>query len=86
LIVDDVGAPGDTNPSWGTVIAFANDIIEYSSATGQWFVAFDSSAATTVEYVLNLTTNVQYRYVNTDGVWMKAYEGWYDQGDYSIVI
>jgi hypothetical protein len=29
---------------------------------------------------------VQYRYVNADGMWMKSYEGWYDQGDYSIVI
>jgi hypothetical protein len=86
LIVDDVGAPDNTNPSWGNVIAFANDIIEYSSATGEWFVAFDSAAATTVEYVLNLTTNIQYRYVNSEGVWMKSVEGWYDQGDYSIVI
>ena len=36
------------------------------------------------EYVTNLTTNVQYRFV--DDMWMKSYEGYYDQGDYSIVI
>ncbi len=49
-----------------------------------WSVSFDSQTATTVEYVTNLTTNVQYRFV--DDSWMKSYEGWYDQGDYSIVI
>jgi hypothetical protein len=53
---------------------------------GEWFVSFDSAQATTVEYVTNLTTSIQYRYVNTEGAWMKSWEGWYGQGDYSIVI
>ena len=43
-------------------------------------------AATDVQYVTNLTTSIQYRYVPQEAVWMKSYEGWYDQGDYSIVI
>ena len=86
LLVDNIGAPGGTTVSWGTVVAFANDIIEYNAGTGEWFVSFDSttSTPTTLEYVTNLTTNVQYRFV--DDTWMKSYEGWYDQGDYSIVI
>jgi hypothetical protein len=84
LLVDNIGSPGDSTVSWGDVVAFANDIIEFNSNTMSWFVSFDSRAATTVEYVTNLTTNVQYRFV--DNAWMKSYEGWYQAGDYSIVI
>jgi hypothetical protein len=86
LIVDNIGSEGDTTIAWGNVVAYANDIIEYDSGTGEWFVSFDSAQATTVEYVTNLTTSIQYRYVNTEDAWMKSWEGWYDQGDYSIVI
>ena len=86
LIVDNIGSDGDTTIAWGNVVAYANDIIEYDSTMGEWFVSFDSATATTVEYVTNLTTSVQYRYVNTEGAWMKSWEGWYGQGDYSIVI
>ena len=50
----------------------------------QWEVAFNASAATTVEFVTNLANNVQYRYY--DDAWYKSYEGWYNEGDYSIVI
>jgi len=86
LIVENIGSAGDSTVAWGDVVAHANDIIEYNSSTGQWFVSFDSTEATptTLEYVTNLTTNVQYRFV--DDTWMKSFEGWYDQGDYSIVI
>lgn len=86
LIVDNIGSEGDTTIAWGNVVANANDIIEYDSGTGEWFVSFDSQAATTVEYVTNLTTSIQYRYVIAEGAWMKSWEGWYGQGDYSIVI
>jgi hypothetical protein len=86
LLVDNIGAPGDSTVSWGTVVAFANDIIEYSTGTGQWFVSFDSTTTTptTLEYVTNLITNVQYRFI--DDIWQKSFEGWYDQGNYSVVI
>jgi len=84
LIVEDIGAPDSPTPSWGNLIAYANDIIEYDSTAGEWFVSFDSSLLTDVQYVTNLTTNVQYRF--TQNVWMKSWEGWYGQGDYSIVI
>jgi hypothetical protein len=86
LIVDNIGHEGDTTIAWGNVVAYANDIIEYDGSMGEWFVSFDSAQATTVEYVTNLTTSIQYRYVNTEGAWMKSWEGWYEQGDYSIVI
>ncbi len=86
LIVENIGHANNTTVAWGNLIANANDIIQYSSSTNLWTVSFDSSAATTVQYVTNLTTNVQYRYNVDDTVWMKSFEGWYDQGDYSIVI
>jgi hypothetical protein len=86
LIVEDIGSAGATTVSWGGLVANANDIVQFNATTGQWFVSFDSQASTTVQFVTNLTTSVQYRYVNADGMWMKSYEGWYDQGDYSIVI
>lgn len=86
LIVEDIGSEGESTVAWGSLVAYANDIIEYNAITNEWEVAFDSINATTVEFVTNLTTNVQYRYVPNEQVWMKSYEGWYDQGDYSIVI
>lgn len=86
LIVEDIGSSDSTSISWGTLVANANDIIQFNADTGQWVVSFDSQASTTVQFVTNLTTSVQYRYVTTDGMWMKSFEGWYDEGDYSIVI
>lgn len=84
LIVEDMGHPGDPTIAWGDVIAEANDIIEYDASSGKWFVSFDINTTTNVEYCTNLTTGIQYRFV--DNVWMKSVEGWYEQGDYSIVI
>jgi hypothetical protein len=83
LIAESIGGTAPT-VAWGSLVAKANDIIEFNGT--EWEVAFDASEATTVEYVTNLTTNVQYRYANEEGAWMKSYEGWYEQGDYSIVI
>lgn len=85
LLVESVGSEGSPTIAWGDLIANANDIVEYDADSGSWYVSFDSQQSTTVEYVTNLTTSIQYRYT-PDGVWMKSYEGWYDQGDYSIVI
>lgn len=86
LIVENIGSDGDTTVAWGDLVANANDIIQYNSGLGKWEVAFNSQEATTVQYVTNLTTNVQYRYVPQEGIWMKSIEGWYGEGDYSIVI
>ena len=84
MIVEDIGSESNTEPSlaWGNVVAHANDIIEYDGLN--WLVSFDSTLPTSPQFVTNLRTGVQYRYA--DGIWMKAYEGWYDEGDYSIVI
>ena len=86
LLVDNIGYEGDTTVSWGDLVANANDIVQYSAADNQWVVSFDSTAATpaTLEYVTNLSTSVQYRFV--DETWVKSYEGWYEAGNYSVVI
>jgi hypothetical protein len=85
LLVESVGSEGSPTVAWGDLIANANDIVEYDADSASWYVSIDSQVSTTVEYVTNLTTSIQYRYT-PDGVWMKSYEGWYAQGDYSIVI
>ena len=85
LLVESIGSAGSPTIAWGDLIANANDIVEYDADSASWYVSFDSQVSTTVEYVTNLTTSIQYRYT-PDGVWMKSYEGWYDQGNYSIVI
>jgi hypothetical protein len=84
LIVEDIGSEGVSTPAWGNLVAGANDIIQFDGTSNQWFVSFDASETASLEYVTNLNNNVQYRW--TDNAWMKSYEGWYDQGDYSIVI
>jgi len=83
LIVENMGGLAPT-VAWGSVVANANDIIEYDGT--DWFVSFNSEEATTVEYTTNLNTDIQYRYVPNESMWMKSVDGWYDQGDYSIVI
>ena len=86
LIVEDIGTMDDSTTAWGDLIANANDIIEFDADTTQWVVSFDSLEANDVEFVTNLTTGVQYRFVPQEDMWMKSYEGFYGEGDYSIVI
>jgi hypothetical protein len=82
LIVENIGSIGSSTVAWGDLIAEANDIIQFNGTN--WVVAFDASESTDVEFVTNLKTNVQYRF--SEGQWVKSYEGWYGEGDYSIVI
>ena len=84
LIVESIGSADATTVAWGNLVANANDIIQYNSSAGEWQVSFDSENSTDIEFVTNITTGVQYRFV--DGTWMKSVEGWYDQGDWSVVI
>jgi len=74
----------ESNTAWGTVNAKANDIIQFIGSRNRWEVSFDSTNSINTEYVTNLTTKIQYRY--KDGIWVKSFEGWYDAGDFSIVI
>jgi hypothetical protein len=69
------GSPG-TN-----LIANPNDIIEWNG--NYWTVVFDSQNSS-VQYVTNLNTSVQYRW--TGDAWVKSYEGLYDSGSWSLVL
>lgn len=84
LILQDIGAYDNSEPAaaWGSVVARANDIIQYTGS--EWQVAFDSDGGTNVQYVTNLTTSLQYRW--TGSVWVKSYEGLYPGGQWSLVL
>jgi len=90
----DVGAdeaPSTTPSAWGNTIASANDIIQ-KNADGYWDRVFDAdantdlsdSSFTAVQYVTNLTTGVQFKWLPDSGFWVKSYEGFYEPGTWSI--
>jgi hypothetical protein len=88
LILDDIGsedtdegAPLWNRPGQNKLIARANDIIEFNGA--YWFVAFDSSQESSVKYLTNLRTNIQYKW--KDNQWTKSVEGRYGAGAWSFV-
>jgi len=87
LILNPIGdADGTSATAWqgatGTnLIANANDIIQWNGS--YWTVIFDSNNSG-VQYVTNLTTQVQYVWNN--GVWQKSYQGIYKAGNWSLVL
>lgn len=86
LILNDLGSLTNPYPpaAWGQVVAQANDIIEYDAGSG-WFVAFQAGEHfDNVQFVTNLTTDLQYRWDKTH--WVKSYEGLYSGGDWSLVL
>jgi len=81
--------PGLTNPdAWeGTsgqpLVAQANDIVEYDGT--RWQIAFDStSSPENMQYVTNLTSELQYRWTGT--AWVKSYQGLYPGGQWTLVL
>jgi hypothetical protein len=83
LITADIG---DSTQYWpGDLNAQANDIVQYNSATNTWSIVWDASAFdSTVEYVTNLNTGIQYKYNGTN--WVKSYEGVYIAGKWTLVL
>lgn len=79
LILDEIW-PG--TPVWGNLIAHANDIIEFDGAN--WTVSLDSTSHSALEYVTNLTTGVQYKWLA--GNWTKSIDGVYHEGEWSIIL
>ena len=91
----DSDTTADTVPNfaeaWGTTVASANDIIE-KQASGTWSRKFDADANTdlsdstytAIQYVTNVTTGVQYKWLPDAGYWVKSYEGFYEPGTWSI--
>jgi hypothetical protein len=64
------------------IIIKENDTITFSG-TG-WGISYDATATSNTEYVTNLTTNIQYR-IN-GGVWRQSYTGYYDAGQWRVII
>ena len=84
LILNAIGNASNTDgpDAWGSLVAEANDIIEYNG--NDWQVAFDSSSEQGVHYLTNSNTSIQYKYTGSE--WVKSYEGEYRAGDWSLVI
>ncbi len=87
LILNPIGsADSESAAAWagsaGTnLIANANDVIQWNGS--YWTVSFDSRESS-VQYVTNLNTNVQYVWQNSQ--WSKSYEGFYVSGQWSLVL
>lgn len=82
LLVEGTGSNKGTASAWGGLVASTNDIVEYDGS--DWNVVFDASSSTTIQYVTNLTTSIQYRW--SDNQWLKSYEGLYPGGEWSLVL
>lgn len=89
LLTESTGSDTGTSPTaWQgpteqPLVAQANDIVEYNGT--RWIVAFDqNSSPDNVQYVTNLTTDIQYKWVNN--TWVKSYEGLYPGGQWSLVL
>jgi hypothetical protein len=88
LLIDDIGDAQtniDTNNSvaWGSLIAKANDIIEYNGTA--WAVVFAAAQnEDSLIYQTNIYTGVQYKW---NGVsWVKSFEGEYRAGAWRLVL
>ena len=95
---DDTPPPSaDTEPNtasaWGNTIANVNDIVQLN-ADGFWDRKFDADANTdlsdstfaTQQYVTNLTSGIQYKWIPANSMWVKSYEGFYEPGTWSITF
>jgi hypothetical protein len=87
LFIESTGSDDGNAESWrgtdgSSLIASANDIVEYDGT--RWNVVFDSSNNSGIQYITNLTTNIQYRWTNNQ--WLKSYEGLYPGGEWSLVL
>jgi hypothetical protein len=85
LIIDEIGDSTATvqSSTWGTLIASVGDIIEYNGSV--WKKVFDASNPdSTLHYVTNSNTGIQYRFNGTE--WVKSYEGIYAAGNWTIVL
>jgi hypothetical protein len=66
-----------------SLVAYANDIIEYDGT--RWTIYFDStSSPDNIQYVTNITTSIQYEW--TGSSWVKSYQGLYPGGKWSLVL
>jgi hypothetical protein len=91
LILNPIGStknPAGAGPSYwrnndgDDFYANANDIIMWDGFT--WNIIFDSKTIDTVIYVLNMTTQIQYKW---DGIsWTKSIDGEYFAGNWRLIL
>ena len=62
--------------------AHANDIIEWDG--NSWNIVFDSTTATSLTYITNSYTGIQYKWDNES--WSKSYEGIYDNYVWRLIL
>ena len=89
LLTESTGNVNNTsNPTaWqGTsgqsLLANAGDIIEYSGS--RWNVVFDSRNLADAQYVVNLTTGIQYFWDSEK--WVKSIDGLYAGGSWNLIL
>jgi hypothetical protein len=77
--------PSTQTSSWPGLTSGAsqNDIIEFDGS--DWNIVFTADEAQNPEFTTNITSGIQYRYINGEG-WMKSWEGFYNQGDWRIIL
>lgn len=91
LIINDIPqqipyvSPSTETNNWVGLTngAKENDIIQFNGTN--WVISFDSASELNIQFVTNLTSGLQYRFIKDEG-WMKSYEGWYGQGNWRIII
>jgi hypothetical protein len=80
---DGTGADAWTGINGQPLVARRNDIVVYDGA--RWQIYFDStSSPDNIQYVTNLTTELQYRW--TGSAWVKSYQGLYAGGAWSLTL
>jgi hypothetical protein len=80
---DDGYAEAWAGTSDQPLVAHANDIVEWDGT--RWQISFDStSSPDNIQYVTNITTEIQYQWTGT--TWVKSYQGLYPGGAWSLVL
>jgi hypothetical protein len=90
LLTEDTGTVDAEYPATAWVgangrglVAQANDIVEYSN--NYWNVVFRASTENNItQYVTNITTGIQYRWIGN--AWVKSYQGAYVGGTWRLVL
>jgi hypothetical protein len=84
LILENLNAdsPAWQNADTSVTHAVANDIIQWTGTA--WEVIFNSSATSSLTYITNSYTGIQYKW---DGLsWSKSFEGIYDKEIWRLVL
>lgn len=68
------------NADGGLLEASENDIVEWDGTS--WHVIFDADSTSTISYITNLNTGIQYKWTGSE--WILSYYGEYPQGTWSL--